>query len=125
MSYEITKKFAEIMITGDETLPERLGEKENELNELKCNELEYGKWIEEWELPVLIEILSDDDYFFERFPGLRAFTRDKRLEFIRDLERHVESCGRCSLKIQQNAEWAEELEAFAEENGEILRAAFQ
>ena len=127
MSYETIKKLAGMMATDNETLAEHLYEEENRLDELKCTEeILYGKWIEEWELPVLIEILeSDDDYFFLRFPRLNTFSRDKRLTFARELERHVENCERCSLKVQQDAEWVEEVDAFGEENEEILRAVFR
>lgn len=113
MKFDATATLANLMIGDDRNLPNRLREQKADLTRYKCVKPEIGKWLEDFELPVLVEILnSPDDYFFEKFPKLKLFTRSKRRTFAKEVQEHCKICKRCRLKVSQDLDWEKEVESF-------------
>lgn len=121
----ITDTLTDLMVFDDEDLPVRLREQEEKLKRRICTNPEIGKLLEEFEMPILLEILnSSDEYYFENFPEKKSFIQSKRQAFGEEVRQHGESCPRCSLKIAFDAQWEGEIEETISSHEEVLKEAF-
>lgn len=124
--WKFENTLADLMFGEDEKLPERLREQEENLKKEKCAKSEIGKWLEDFELPVLLEILnSSDDYFNESFPEMKSFNRLERQEFAGEIEEHVKICHRCGAKVKYDLEWEKEVEASISGNKQTLKKSLE
>ena len=108
---KLENTLADLMVAEDNNLPERLRQQEENLKREKCVKPEIGKWLEDFEMPVLLEILnSSKEYFHENFAEMESFDLSKRQAFAKEVEEHGKNCPRCSLKIKYDSEWEEKTE---------------
>ncbi|HEY0429194.1 MAG TPA: hypothetical protein VGC76_15545 [Pyrinomonadaceae bacterium] len=125
MNYDITDAIANLMVNEDENLPARLREQEKNLKKEKCVDAKIGRWIKNYKMSVLIDILdSTDEYFHENFPGLKSFNRAKRQEFAKEVQKHGKICPHCKLKIFYDSKWEKETEKFVFKHGERMKEFF-
>src|SRR6185295_5786209 len=92
MIVDIMMKLLDLSVENDKTLSERLHKRAKNLEKLECNNKEIGKWIEDFELPALIEILNSRDNYF---PRSRAFNFSERKKFAVKIQKHCKTCPRC------------------------------
>lgn len=93
-------------------------------SDLTCSQPTLGRWIQECDVPFLMETLElVDSVFNEEFPGIRL-TQDERKLFAKTLVEHCRECARCHAKQAEDTEWKLKVErAFAENKqtiGEVL-----
>ncbi|MDQ3801651.1 MAG: hypothetical protein M3384_19685 [Acidobacteriota bacterium] len=112
MGFNITNAVAELLLDNDEGLPTRLRRQEENLKKKKCINTEIGKWLEDFELPFLIDIFnSPDEYFGRKFTEMKDFALEQRKALLKEIEEHAKICEHCRLKISYDLEWDREVEA--------------
>lgn len=122
MKNEITDLLSELMISDDADLSNCLRKEQEKLDEIKCTTPETGKWVDDFELPVLFEILdSPDSYFYKHFPELKSLSYEKRRQLAEDIQKHVEICEHCKLKINYDTNWEIQVNSVVEQNRKDLK----
>lgn len=123
---DITTVITNYMLGDDETMPSRLRKREMDLQKLTCEQKEIGKYLEKYEISVLIDILnSSDEYFNEYFSHMKSFNRSKRQAFAREIEHHGKTCPRCRLKIQNDLDWEKEFDVAVSNHRQSLEETFK
>ena len=101
MVYDIIKKGVAVL---NEYSEPSLRLKKDE--DLKCEDPKFGGWLDDFELPALLEQLrSSDDYFFRKYPFDRTFILKERKIFADQLEEHRKTCKHCSAKVKEDENW--------------------
>jgi Zn-finger nucleic acid-binding protein len=106
MTYDLSTALTEFMSNNDSEIVDNWFLEDETMQKLSCLDIKLGEWIDRFELPVLLEMLTlPDRYFYQRFNGLRSFTSAKRREFGSKLQMHGEACPRCRTKILLDKKW--------------------
>lgn len=117
MESDIISTIAELMVSGNENLSDRLCREQEILNRIKCTNSKIGSWIDDFELPVLLEILdSPDSYFYKNFPNLKSLNYQKRQDLAEKIQNHAGVCEHCKLKIKYDTDWEIRVNAVIEQN---------
>lgn len=111
MITDVRKDFFSLMVANNNKIPRQLREQEEILNSIKCENLTLGKWLEEFELSVLVEILNaSDEYIAESFPKAQSLNLQERQNLAEEISHHSQICQYCKLKAQYDSEWKEEVD---------------
>jgi hypothetical protein len=93
--------LARLMSETDEGEPpfERTG------RDLPCSQPGLGRWIDDCDVPFLLETLAlPDDVFAREFPGIKLSQRDREA-FARTLDTHCTECAHCGAKNAEDIAW--------------------
>jgi hypothetical protein len=75
-----------------------------ELANIVCSHPSVGNWIDEFEMPFLLEMLSaDDEDIATNFPGVELSGPDRHMLCDAVIE-HAAECPHCQLKMKNDAE---------------------
>jgi|ERR1044072_807136 hypothetical protein len=123
MGYDFITAFADLMFNADRDLPARLRQQDQRLEEAVCTNEELGKWLNEFGLLVLTNMLNlPDKHFHEKFGESLSFGRIKRRAFIKKIEAHGETCPRCHSKILYDQQWEKMVEEAIFKNKKTLES---
>jgi hypothetical protein len=119
---EIENALADVLLKNRSGIALRLKEQASELAKTPCSDRSLGAWLEDYELPILIELLnSPDEYFHDRFDNLKDFDLAKRKKLAGDILEHSKVCAHCRLKVSFDSEFADTVDEVIEDNREELR----
>lgn len=119
---ELTELLSELLIKDNPDLPDGLKEEQKKLDKIKCIDLQFGKWIDDNELPVLLELLdSPDSYFYKHYPQTEPFPISARQAFAEQIQSHLEVCEHCIMKVNFDNSWEIKVNAVAENHREKLK----
>jgi hypothetical protein len=73
--------------------------------DLTCSQPVLGQWIDDCDVPFLLETLAlPDKIFAQEFPGIPLSQRDREA-FAKTLITHCTECARCNGKKAEDIEW--------------------
>jgi hypothetical protein len=126
MTLNLAQTLVNFMVGNDTGLPARLRSEEKTLEGLICIRPEYGDWLRDFEMPILIELLnSSDSYFHRSFPGMTTFDSTKRKSLATEIQKHASICPRCIQKIAYDRVWEKQVESTIIQNRDSLRKSAQ
>lgn len=88
--------------------------------DLTCSQPVYGRWIDDCDVPFLMETLAlPEEVFDQEFPGIKLSQRDRE-SFAKTLDNHCAECARCNSKKAEDALWKRRVEKAFVENKEAI-----
>jgi hypothetical protein len=79
-------------------------QQEEPLEESKCIDPAIGRWVDEFDVPFLLEVLSTgDEEFKSEFAAVRL-SEQERLNLLESIVIHIAECPYCQLKMEYDAE---------------------
>lgn len=88
--------------------------------DLTCSQPVLGQWIDDCDVPFLLETLAlPDDIFVQEFPGIPLSRRDRQA-FAKTLTTHCTECARCNAKRAEDIEWKLRVDKAIVENKQAI-----
>jgi hypothetical protein len=114
MKADIADLIAEMLLSEDPDLTNRLDDQAEALTELECIFPLIGQWIAELGAEHLLSIFClDDRRFAEYFPQMASMTAPERTLLLDTFKTHMEHCAHCWLRrgydLELNAQVAQRL----------------
>lgn len=121
MGYDFSETFAKLVLETNPDLTLRLESQEEALQEVKCINPLFGRWVDAHEVNYLLSVLAlNDQDFAKMFPAMAQVTERERLRFAEALESHFDECSHCSLKRGYDLEMDARVEQSCRENNDFL-----
>lgn len=125
METDLITLLSRIVLEKDDDTPNRFAAQADALKENPCTNLEYGRFVDACDFPLLMETLMlDDEVFSREFPGVQM-TVDERKAFADALELHCEKCPHCNLKRAYDSDWQARIKKALAENKQIIGKALK
>ena len=88
--------------------------------DLTCSQPILGQWIDDCDVPFLLETLVlPDEIFAQEFPGILLSKRDREA-FAKTLTTHCAECARCNAKKAEDIEWKQRVDKALVENKQAI-----
>lgn len=88
--------------------------------DLTCSQPVLGKWIDDCDVPFLMETLALPDHVFDQeFPEIKLSQKDREA-FATLLETHCTECARCNAKRTEDNAWKSRVDKVMVENKEAI-----
>ena len=88
--------------------------------DLSCSQPALGQWIDDCDVPFLLETLAlPDEVFSQEFPGIPLSRRDREA-FAKTLMTHCTECARCNAKKAEDIEWKLRVDKTIVENKQAI-----
>jgi hypothetical protein len=81
-----------------------VAEYEGRLASIKCLDKKVGKWLDEFEMPFLMEFLSGSTDEFDTYFSKVNLPKEERGQICESIIDHVATCPHCELKLKYNVE---------------------
>lgn len=133
MKRGITETVAELIISKEEGLTQYLRRHEETLQSIECTDEKLGSIIQEFELPLLLEIIKGKEdiegnedtedlekYFDQLFPEFAHLSREAWDNLADKLQTHARECEHCGLKVYYDSEWACKVDSMVSQNLEEI-----
>ena len=117
----ISDVISDFVIQAEPDLIARLDYQAEALQEIKCINEVWGRWINAYDVNYLLSVLAlKDKDFAEMFPAAAHTSEMERQRFSVALETHIEQCTHCSLKRGYDLEMDARLEQACQQNDKLL-----
>jgi hypothetical protein len=121
MESDFSDIIVKLLRQAEPELDGRLEDQAEALNETKCTNPLFGRWIDTNHVEYLLAAFSlNDSDFEEYFPDMTGVTEQHRKRIVRAFEDHFELCGHCSLKRGYDAELDGKILRLCRENKDHL-----
>ena len=88
--------------------------------DLKCSQPVLGQWIDQTDVPFLLETLFlPDEVFVREFPEIPLSRRDREA-FAKTLNTHCTECARCNAKKAEDIAWKLRVDQAFVENKDVI-----
>ena len=85
-------------------LTQLVAQQETRLADTVCLDQVIGKWVDDFDMPFLADVLSSgDEEFRAEFPNIE-FTADERDGLLDTIINHAAECPHCQLRLECNLE---------------------
>jgi len=120
MEYDIRDTIANFVREADANLEQRLEEQAQALREISCINPFYGSWVEMGVEFLFSALELEDSDFAARLPTLSHLSKAARQHFLERMKEHLQTCRRCGLKYQIEADLNARIELACRDNSDSL-----